>query len=67
MKEEQEILLVEDNSGDVELTLHALRGSDFGRRVHVVGDGEAALDFCSAGGRTAAAASSAPPSWCCWT
>src|SRR3970040_1777680 len=45
MKEEQEILLVEDNSGDVELTLHALRGSDFGRRVHVVGDGEAALDF----------------------
>ena len=45
MKEEQEILLVEDNPGDVELTLHALRGSDFGRRVHVVGDGEAALDF----------------------
>lgn len=40
-----EILLVEDNEEDVELTLHALRRNNLANRIHVVRDGEEALDF----------------------
>ena len=40
-----EILLVEDNPSDVELTLHALRKHRVTNRVGVVGDGAEALDF----------------------
>ena len=40
-----EILLVEDNPNDVELTLHALRREKLANRIHVVRDGEEALDF----------------------
>jgi two-component system, response regulator len=40
-----EILLVEDNPDDVELTLHALRHNKLANRIHVVRDGEEALDF----------------------
>lgn len=40
-----EILLVEDNPDDVELTLHAFQRVRFANRVHVVGDGTEALDF----------------------
>jgi CheY-like chemotaxis protein len=43
--EEIEILLVEDNSADAELTLHALRKNARINRVHVVSDGEEALNF----------------------
>jgi CheY-like chemotaxis protein len=39
------ILLVEDDSGDVELTLGALDKSDLAHRVVVVNDGEEALDY----------------------
>ncbi len=42
---EVEILLVEDNRADVELALHALRGDNLANRIHVVRDGEEALDF----------------------
>ena len=42
---EIEILLVEDNPTDVELTLHALRYNCVVNRIHVAGDGEEALDF----------------------
>lgn len=42
---EVEILLVEDNPKDVELTLHALRKENLSNRIHVVRDGEEALDF----------------------
>ncbi len=42
---EVEILLVEDNPADVELTLHALRRNNLANRIHVVRDGEEALDF----------------------
>ena len=42
---EAEILLVEDNPNDVELTLHALRKEHLCNRIHVVRDGEEALDF----------------------
>jgi two-component system, response regulator len=43
--EEIEILLVEDSSADAELTLHALRKNALINRVHVVQDGEEALNF----------------------
>ena len=46
MKElEIEILLVEDNSADVELTLHALRKEKLANKIEVVEDGDEALDF----------------------
>jgi two-component system response regulator len=40
-----QILLVEDNPADVELTLHALRESKLANSIQVVRDGEEALDF----------------------
>jgi two-component system response regulator len=40
-----EILLVEDNPNDVELTLHAFKQNHLSNRIHVVGDGEEALEF----------------------
>jgi len=40
-----EILLVEDNSADAELTLHALRKSKLANEIRRVRDGEEALDF----------------------
>lgn len=40
-----DILLVEDNPTDVELTLHALHKNNVTNRVHVVRDGVEALDF----------------------
>ena len=40
-----EILLVEDNPTDAEMTQRALHKYNFGNRLHWVKDGEAALDF----------------------
>ncbi|MBW8781581.1 MAG: response regulator [Verrucomicrobia bacterium] len=40
-----ELLLVEDNPQDLELTLRALRKSNFANRIHVARDGAEALDF----------------------
>ncbi len=40
-----EILLIEDNPGDVELIQEALRSGRVLNRISVAGDGEAALDF----------------------
>ena len=40
-----EILLVEDNEDDVELTLHALRKERLANSIEVARDGEEALDF----------------------
>ncbi len=40
-----DILLVEDNPNDVELTLHALRSKNISNHIHVVRDGAEALDF----------------------
>ncbi|MGH9780038.1 MAG: response regulator [Candidatus Acidiferrales bacterium] len=44
-KNEVEILLVEDNPADMELTLHALRAEKVGNNFFVARDGEEALDF----------------------
>jgi two-component system, response regulator len=43
--EKVEILLVEDNSADAELTLHAMRKSKLANNIELVRDGEEALDF----------------------
>lgn len=42
---EIEILLIEDNPSDVELTLHALRHNLVANRIQVARDGADALDF----------------------
>jgi CheY-like chemotaxis protein len=42
---EIEILLVEDNPQDLELTLDALRAGNLANHIHVARDGEEALDF----------------------
>ena len=49
-KEEVEILLVEDNPTDVELTLRALKKNNLSNKVHVVTDGAEALDYLFATG-----------------
>ena len=46
-----EILLVEDNPDDEELTLMALNRYNIGNRIYVVRDGEEALEFIFARGR----------------
>jgi two-component system, response regulator len=40
-----EVLLVEDNSSDAELTLHALQKGKLAAQIQLVRDGEEALDF----------------------
>jgi two-component system, chemotaxis family, response regulator Rcp1 len=40
-----ELLLVEDSPGDVRLTREALKDAKIANNLHVVTDGEAALDF----------------------
>ncbi|HZR57643.1 MAG TPA: response regulator [Terriglobales bacterium] len=43
--DEVEILYVEDNAADIELTLVALRRSRLANRIHIARDGVEALDF----------------------
>ncbi len=43
--EEFDILLVEDNPGDVRLTVEAPREGKIANRLHVARDGEEAMDF----------------------
>ncbi|HEX2715984.1 MAG TPA: hypothetical protein VHM88_27690 [Candidatus Acidoferrales bacterium] len=47
---EIEILLVEDNPADVELTLRAFRHNHLANPIQVVNDGEEALDYLFARG-----------------
>ena len=49
-KNDVEILLVEDNPNDVELTLHALKKNNIVNRVEIVRDGAEALDYLFATG-----------------
>jgi chemotaxis family two-component system response regulator Rcp1 len=51
MHDEIHILLVEDNPGDVRLTVEALRGAKVANELHVVGDGEEAIEFLRQQGR----------------
>lgn len=45
IEEKIEIVLVEDNPNDVELTLHALKKNNLANKVKVLRDGEEALDY----------------------
>ena len=60
-KPEYEILLVEDDPGDAELTVLALREAAFAHRVVLARDGAEALDllFCRGG-------ASNRRTWYCW-
>ena len=58
---EVELLLVEDDPNDVELTLIALRKHKLGNKIHVVRDGEEALDFLFARGAYAHRGSDGQP------
>src|SRR5437868_1105610 len=58
---EVEILLVEDNPSDVELTLRALEKNHLANKVFVVSDGEEALDFLFCAGKYSNRSDSADP------
>ena len=60
-RDEIEILLVEDNPSDVELTLHTLRKNNLANRVHIVRDGTEALDFLFCRGTYSARRFEEPP------
>jgi len=47
---EVEILLVEDNPDDIELALRALSKSNLANQIHVVKDGEEALEYIFSAG-----------------
>jgi CheY-like chemotaxis protein len=55
-----EILLVEDNPNDVELTLRALRQRNLANNVHVLHDGAEALEYLFGDGPTTAHATGEP-------
>jgi two-component system response regulator len=48
-----DILLVEDNPSDIELTLHTFRRINFASAIHVAHDGAEALEFIFCTGRYA--------------
>jgi CheY-like chemotaxis protein len=56
-----EILLVEDNAADVELTQRAFEADHLANRIEVVRDGEEALDFLFCRGDYAHRSFNAPP------
>jgi two-component system, response regulator len=56
-----EILLVEDNKDDVELTLHALRKENLANHIHIARDGEEALEFLFCRGAYAGRSFDHPP------
>jgi two-component system, response regulator len=59
--DEVEILLVEDNPEDAEMTLRAFRRSNLANKVHWVKDGEEALDYLFRTGKYADLASISTP------
>ena len=58
---EVELLLVEDDPNDMELTLIALRKHKLANKIHVVRDGEEALDFLFCSGSYAQRTFNGPP------
>ncbi|HWD20360.1 MAG TPA: response regulator [Verrucomicrobiae bacterium] len=61
MSEPIEILLVEDNPNDLELALHALEKHNIANKIHIVRDGEEALDFLFCRGAFSARTFDSPP------
>jgi two-component system, response regulator len=62
MKLGAEILLVDDNPADVELTVHELHRSKLASQIHIVEDGPDALEFIFCRGRYMARSFAQPPS-----
>jgi CheY-like chemotaxis protein len=58
---EIEILLVEDNKTDIELTIHMLRQDKLAERIQVARDGEEALDYLFCRGAYSARSFDQPP------
>lgn len=56
-----DILIVEDNPQDAELTIRALRKDNLANQIHVAEDGEEALEFVFAKGRYADRIAVKPP------
>jgi CheY-like chemotaxis protein len=56
-----QVLLAEDNSADAELIMESLRMENLADRLHLVHDGEQALDFLFARGRYGGRAVDRPP------
>src|SRR6478672_10110981 len=56
-----DILLVEDNLDDIDLTLYALKRNNLANAVHVLRDGEEALDFIFCRGAYADRSFNDPP------
>ena len=56
-----EILLIEDNDSDAELTVDELRRQQFAQRIHVIDDGAEALDFIFCRGAYAGRSFACPP------
>lgn len=46
-----DILLIEDNPNDVELTLRALKKNNIANNIHIIMDGEEAIEYFFANGR----------------
>ncbi len=61
MNDPVEILLVDDNPSDAELTQHVLSRHGFGDRLHLVQDGAEALDFIFCEGAYAGRDPAHPP------
>jgi two-component system, response regulator len=61
IRQDVEILLVEDNPDDLELTLHALRQERLANHIEVARDGEEALDFLFCRGPYAQRSFDQPP------
>jgi two-component system response regulator len=59
--EQVEILLVEDNAEDAEMTMRALRQRNLANQLHWVKDGEEALDYLFCSGQYAGRNPSHPP------
>ena len=59
--EQVEILLVEDNAEDAEMTMRALRKRNLANQLHWVKDGEEALDYLFCHGRYADRNPGQPP------
>lgn len=56
-----DILLVEDNPDDIDLTVYALKRNNLANAVHIVRDGEEALEFVFCRGRYAGRRLNDPP------
>jgi len=59
--EQVEILLVEDNAEDAEMTMRALRQRNLANQLHWVKDGEEALDYLFCSGKYTGRNPSHPP------